>query len=57
MHLSLKVQWVPMPHSVTLLSNKHNIDAVLLIYYAVAQFGSKLATCSCHFQSHIFKFR
>jgi len=36
MHLSLKVHWVPMPHSVTLLSNKHNIDAVRLIYYAVS---------------------
>jgi hypothetical protein len=46
MHLSLKVQWVPMPHSMTLLSNKHNIDAVGLIYYAVAQFGSKLQLAS-----------
>jgi len=46
MHLSLKVQWMPIPHSMTLLSNKHNIDAVGLIYYAVAQFGSKLQLAS-----------
>ncbi len=61
MHLSLKVQWVPMPHSMTLLSNKHNIDAVCLIYYAVAQFGSKLATCSClsvtHFKVQVITLR